>query len=200
MLHDSMDVGVLAENVRLLQKEIEKAGSELPTPEAGDVGKILKVGSEGYELATEYSYTPPAYVSEGETNTGVKWTDDKDIYKKIIAGTTPTESGTATIATLTGFDTIVCWYGTIGDTIIHEIERSLDINFSYASGKMAAAFSGSTLNVPYKLIIEYTKSTPSALTSPAPDNDTRSVESIEEVNEEPIEEVKTTRKRSTSSK
>ena len=167
MLPDSMNVGVIAENIKKLETMVQEAGSELPTPGVGDTGKILKVGSDGYELATEYSYTPPAYVAEGETNTGVKWTDGKDIYKKIITGTTPAESGTATLATLTGVDTVICWYGTIGDTIIHEIERSLDINFSYTSGNMAAAFSGSTLNVPYKLIIEYTKQTP------VPSNETK---------------------------
>lgn len=158
-LVDSTNPKTMAENIKKLEIMVKSAGSEVPTPGAGDTGKIIKVGLSGYELEDEYSYTPPAYVAEGETNTGVKWTDGKDIYKKIITGTTPTESGTATLATLTGYDTIICWYGTIGDTIIHEIERSLDINFSYISGNLGSSFSGSTLNVPYKLIIEYTKST-----------------------------------------
>ena len=167
-MNDSTNVRIIADNIRKLEKMVKEAGSELPKPGAGDTGKIIKVGSSGYELADEYSYTPPAYVSEGETNTGVKWTDGKDIYKKVITGTTPAESGTATLVTLTGYETVICWYGTLGDTIIHEIERSLDINFSYTSGNMAAAFSGSTLNVPYKLIIEYTKATTSNETKRKP--------------------------------
>lgn len=102
MLPDSMNVGIIAENIKKLETMVQEAGSELPTPEAGDVGKILKVGSDGYELATEYSYTPPEY-STTETDTGKKWTDGRKVYSIAGSGTFPeitTSASTVDIITI----------------------------------------------------------------------------------------------------
>ena len=71
MLHDSLDVGILAENVRLLQKEINEAESKLPTPEAGDAGKVLTVNNDlDYSIAAVPSDLPTP--SEGDAGKVLK--------------------------------------------------------------------------------------------------------------------------------
>lgn len=91
-MNDSTNIRIIADNIRKLEKMVKEAGSELPTPGAGDAGKILKVGSDGYELATEYSYTPPTY-STTEVNTGYKWIDNRDIYRIVFEGNFEAQTG-----------------------------------------------------------------------------------------------------------
>lgn len=109
MIPDSMNPRQMAENILELQRQIKEAGSELPTPEAGDVGKILKVGSNGYELATEYSYTPPAYSSAEEVNTGQKWVDGSDIFRKVLTIPADASATSPTVknADLSGIDKLI---------------------------------------------------------------------------------------------
>ena len=235
MIPDSMNPRQMSENILELQRQIKEAGSELPTPGVGDTGKILKVGASGYELgnelvptptvsdenkiikvnsegayalATEYSYTPPAY-STTEVNTGQKWIDEKDIYFRVLTGDFDE------IASATSINT-----GVFADSLIRAggcCVTSDDLHFpvgTYRSANNVNSVNidsgeivlrvGTTFSLgSYYVILEYTKPDPEPEPSPtpdvtpSPDDDTRSVE---EPIDEPIEEVKTTRKRSTSSK
>ena len=78
------------ENIRMIAEELERVKNnlhnldvEIPPHASTDAGKILAVDSEGdLEWKTEYSYTPPAYSSTEEVNTGQKWIDGRYIYRK----------------------------------------------------------------------------------------------------------------------
>lgn len=102
-MNDSTNVRIIADNIRKLEKMVKEAGSELPTPGAGDTGKIIKVGSSGYELATDYATSS---YSETETFTGMTWIDGNDIYRKSFSYTTP-ETGTVTIGSIENLDTVL---------------------------------------------------------------------------------------------
>jgi len=121
MLPDSMNVGVIADNIKKLEVMVQEAGSELPTPGAGDTGKILKVGSDGYELSDEYSYIPPAY-SETEILTGRKWIDGRDVYEIVRTGTFQTITETASQVVISGL---------IGCYLIEAYLISIDSNGRY---------------------------------------------------------------------
>ena len=170
MLTDSMNVGVIAENIKKLEAMVQEAGSELPTPEAGDVGKILKVGSDGYELAEEYSYTPPAYSSTDEVNTGRKWIDGKNIYCKSFSGNTPSES--ELLLDVGIVETLIKIHFVYSGTSGHYFGSEYDFRTSYYDindGKfhLIASTISSIQNTPYVLILEYTKPTP------VPSNETK---------------------------
>lgn len=203
MIPDSMNPRQMAENILELQRQIKEAGSELPTPGVGDIGKILKVGSEGYELATEYSYTPPEY-SETETDTGCVWLDGRKIYRKVYPFNTGT-TGTIVIGSLV-FTSIVKIdsYLTTSGNVIFPANSILNVRAGLGSQNIACTASSNETyqNCNAFCIVEYLKEQPPTPDIvPAPDNDTRSSsEHIEEVTEEPVQETKTTRKRSTSSK
>ena len=160
MLPDSMNVGVIAENIKKLEVMVKEAGSELPTPGVGDIGKILKVGSDGYELATEYSYTPPAYSSASEVNTGRKWIDGKDIYSKVIVGSFPeiTTTGNQYIDTNVSFESPVHmeifahrggFYTEMSNYIVNWYEN----NGSIVLSSVTTTYS----EIPYIVVLEYTK-------------------------------------------
>ncbi len=163
MLPDSMNVGVIAENIKKLEAMVQEAGSELPTPEAGDVGKILKVGSDGYELATEYSYTPPAYSSTAEVNTGQKWIDGKDIYVKVLSGTLPEIASTSN-QSISGLDSGLMLVDIDGyfdagngpSSILHFTVRYNIEDGEVKVGSVQTAYSLAA----YTLIVRYTKPAP----------------------------------------
>ena len=206
MIPDSMNPRQMAENILELQRQIKEAGSELPTPGVGDTGKILKVGSDGYELANEYSYTPPAYSSTAEVNTGQKWIDGKDIYVKVLSGTLPEITSTSnqsisgldsglTLVDIDGYFDV----GTGPSSVLHFTVRYNAEDGTIKVGSVQTTYSRAA----YTFIVRYTK--PDVSPSVVP-SDTRSSAKIdlsepaEEIADEPIDEVKTTRKRSTSSK
>lgn len=163
MLPDSMNVGVIAENIKKLETMVQEAGSELPTPEAGDTGKIIKVGSEGYELATEYSYTPPAYSKTEDVPTGKLWIDGSMIYERVYEGTTG-ETGNTVITDRSDITTL-CEIEAHLTSIYDVLENMDDLNmrprYSAATG---IAFTNSTTaayqNVPYYAIVTFTKTAP----------------------------------------
>lgn len=203
MIPDSMNPRQMTENILELQRQIKEAGSKLPTPGVGDTGKILKVGSEGYELSTEYSYTPPAY-SETETDTGSVWIDGRKIYRKVYPFNTGT-TGTVVIGSLvfTSIVKIDSYLITSGN-VVFPANILLNVRAGLGSQNIACTASSNETyqNCNAWCVVEYLKeAAPTPNVVPAPANDTRSVsESIEEVTEEPVQETKTTRKRSTSSK
>lgn len=110
-MNDSTNVRIIADNIRKLEKMVKEAGSELPTPGAGDTGKILKVGSDGYELATEYSYTPPAYSDTDEVETGRRWIDGKKIYEKVLITSFGDDGNLSVDVTSLGIDQLISLNG-----------------------------------------------------------------------------------------
>lgn len=74
---------------RLKPREVNEALSDIgdlpniPTPTEVDVGKVIKVGNDGYELAEESGGSLPDY-STNEVATGQKWIDGKELYQKVI--------------------------------------------------------------------------------------------------------------------
>ena len=204
MLHDSLDVGVLAENVRLLQKEIKEAGSEVPTPGAGDTGKILKVGSDGYELATEYSYTLPP-ISETETDTGLVFNGETVFSRNFYLEGVTSGDNMITIGPVTTIKHCVFGIARIltytDDVLANEWVYNPRYWHTTNSVNAVVNASGGLVGGNLVLTVFYTKFPPASPdVVPSPDNDTRSVDKpIEEVTEEPVQETKT-RKRSTSSK
>lgn len=160
MLPDSMNVGVIAENIKKLEVMVQEAGSELPTPEAGDVGKILKVGSDGYKLATEYSYTPPAYSDTAEVNTGQKWIDGKDIYVIVFTGTLPEITTTISplLANISDITPIKFEVMLTSQTISYQPANTVSYNYSNGNVSLlnvVAAYS----EYNYSLVVYYYKIT-----------------------------------------
>ena len=168
MLHDSMDVGVLAENVRLLQKEIKEVRSELPTPAAGDTGKILKVGSDGYELATDYATIG---YSSTETDTGLTWIDGKKIYSRSFEGTTPETAGNLTVGTLGEISTLIHMFGSCSEAAHPErlrlLERMYAPTVAISTGEIFLSVAEGYVSSYYNLTVLYTKP------DPAPTNETK---------------------------
>ena len=90
MLPESKNIQTIADNIRTLENQINALDVEIPPHASADSGKILSVDSEGdLEWKTEYSYTPPAYSSTEEVNTGQKWIDGRDVYCKVITSNLP---------------------------------------------------------------------------------------------------------------
>lgn len=80
---DSTNPRVLADQIRELWNKI-KSITGLPSTTSATAGQILKLDSEkNPSWSDEYSYIPPAYSTE-EINTGQKWLNGKDIYRKSI--------------------------------------------------------------------------------------------------------------------
>lgn len=110
MLPESKNIQMIADNIRSLENQINALDVEIPSHAAADAGKILAVDSEGnLEWKTEYSYTPPAYSSTEEVNTGQKWIDGKYIYMKTYSATFPiiTSTGIQNIDTEFSVDNII---------------------------------------------------------------------------------------------
>ena len=226
MIPDSMNPRQMAENILELQRQIKEAGSELPTPGVGDTGKILKVGASGYELgnelvptptvadenkiikvnsegaytlATEYSYTPPAY-SETEYDTGKLWVDGRKVYGRVLSGTV---SGDSAVSFSVNYTQLVRLEGVTDSSTAYDYNAVKLLNVVGNVQRTLISVSANTTyaGLNFFLTVEYLKDDPPSPTpdvTPSPDDGNRSVP--EENNEEPVEEVKTTRKRSTSSK
>lgn len=117
MLPDSMNVGVIADNIRsILDKIKDISGHILPATTSATTGQILKLTGENKTptWSDEYSYTPPAY-SETEVNTGQKWIDGKDIYTKCINTSFPNSSGGKEVGAI-NCDTLIQAYVTLVST------------------------------------------------------------------------------------
>jgi hypothetical protein len=134
-MNDSTNVRVIADNIRKLEKMVKEAGSELPNPGAGDTGKILKVGSGGYELATDYATVD---YSTSETNTGRKWIDGREVFFIVISGTFPeiTTTTTELIGTIDTDLEIIDAEAVVHKTNNQATKTSFAINYTKSSGEV----------------------------------------------------------------
>ena len=160
--------------------------------------------------------------STNEVDTGMLWVDRSPIYRKsFVVNSLPNTDlmsishgivNLSVILSITG----TVKYGTrftllprvaIDQSTLSITDASISVSVT-DTGLSIRTYSDQTSNSAY-ITLEYTKSAPSSLTSPSPD-DSRSIENEDpeirsEVNEEapeeePVVETKTTRKKSTSTK
>lgn len=87
-----MDGTALNKKYKLTERveALEEGGGGYVLPVATDevlggvkIGAGLSITEEGVLSANVTPYTPPAY-STSEVNTGVKWIDGRDVYRKVI--------------------------------------------------------------------------------------------------------------------
>ena len=179
---DSTNPRSMADNIRKLWDKFKSiSGDLLPSRSTATTGQILKLTGENKtpSWADEYSYTPPAY-SETEVNTGQKWIDGKDIYRKVITGTFPVISGTASqeVGQL-DCDNIIAITSLLDRTDNYKYVNFFQSYWISTSGKIYL----NNVNVycsekPYSIIVDYTKPDPAPETR---DDDTP--EAPEEVKE-----------------
>ena len=200
---DSTNPRVMADNIRHLT--------------AGEQANTTAIGTNTSSISALQTF------DTDETNTGMKWIDDKDIYRKVLTGTS--ETGTISITVLTLYIeqlTDVRIFVKDNDDVLYGIGYRYSNTLVYwniSSGSLNIVLGSTAPATPvsYVVILEYTKTDPAPeeLTSPAPD-DSRSIEiedpeirseeiepevNEEALNEDPVVETKTTtRKRSTSTK
>lgn len=160
---DSTNPRQLADNIRKLWDKFKSiSGDLLPSRSTATTGQILKLTGENKtpSWADEYSYTPPTY-SETEVNTGRKWIDGKDVYCKVIDGTT-LASGQNVIP-LT-FDYLVYSVGVVQrtDTMLLDMHRYFIVGAKSSASELyvVASQSSDLQGVPFKLIVYYTKPDP----------------------------------------
>lgn len=194
-LVDSMNPKTMAENIQELEKMISSIGSGLPEVTESDEGKVLTVNSSG-EWDAETPSAPSSsysldYTAE-ETDTGIKFMGKK-VYRKVIpyaATSEPVTVGsTMDFTSPSGIETpIHAFYvfdgsaGNYGMIIqANQVRVTASVCKVYVDSSSFSGIPGNT----FYLILDYTKA------EQEPDNNTRNID-------EPVEEVKTTRKKSTS--
>ena len=111
--------------------------------------------------------------STSETDTGMTWIDGKKIYRKVYTGTTPNSSDKTNLQDISGLNISTCvkiegyilstygWYP-INSTIdgnTSAVWLSSQSNNSEVIISIRGHFSTPTQNKPYKIILEYTKTT-----------------------------------------
>ena len=201
---DSTNPRVMADNIRHLSGE---SGSQ-----ASDISALqTTVTDQGNAIEALGTY------STVEVDTGMKLGDDT-IYRKVFNLEGLPNATTDTIPHgISNLGLVTILYGVAQKTATYQgrmfpFSNLLLVHFDASNIYVTSTVDRS--DVPGIVVIEYTKSAPSSLTSPAPDDsrsienedpDIRSEEIEPEVNEEapeeePVVETKTTRKKSTSTK
>lgn len=162
MLPESKNIQTIADNIRSLENQIKKLDVEIPPHASTDSGKVLAVDSEGdLEWREETPYVPPAYSME-EVNTGKKWIDGKDIYKKVYTGKFPeitaTQSVTITTSTL---ETIISFTSIIIQTNGNQvIDRYYPVITPSTGTTIFSSVTTGYSENDYIVIEEYTKPDP----------------------------------------
>lgn len=206
---DSTNPRVMADNIRNLSGA---SGSQ-----ASDISDLqTAVGAQGDAISALSSY------SSNEVDTGKTWIDGRKIYRRVLTGTTPSDNTATTVIDTTdmGIVEIVSFISSVfsSDSGVFRTAPGSTAWYIFGSnpGVRVYATSASYQNLPLTVIIEYLKDAapspePVSLTSPSPEDETRSVEGPEisdpierseepsdEIIEEPIVETKTTRKKTST--
>ena len=109
----------------------------------------------------------PSYFTT-ETDTGMKWINDKTIYRKVIETNTPNSTSNTEVATYPTNATVINFYGFVKITASSQV---LPLNFYFTNEYNVATYctdgtgkinmkvgSNAYLNCPVKIVLEYTKS------------------------------------------
>ena len=212
---NSTNIKVMSEEIQHLKNEVHNLDVEIPDHPATDAGKYLGVAADG---SLAWSKVPdelppttgasagqilaldnnkaPEWVdnynlnySETEINTGKKWIDGKNIYIRAFGGNLPiiTETGSQTLI-VQEVDSIINSH-CVTFTTTGGVGTVRPLRYLKSSTHFYVESVGSTYSEgAYQGFIEYTKPTPSALTS---SDHTREAEP--EIIEEPEPETKSTR-------
>lgn len=201
MLPDSMNVSVIADNIRAIWDKIKDiSGHILPETNSATAGQILKLDADKEPTwADEYSYTPPAY-AETEVNTGQKWIDGKDIYMKYYNISVALASDDIDIILI---DTLVKSINNVeyisGETSLkisgvqglYTSTSYLRISYRNEDNVLQYTSGGSFIGAKLNIIIYYTKPDPTRADDPEPvDKGTGTI-----TGEDPEPETKATRKK-----
>ncbi len=185
MLPESKNIQTIADNIRSLEKQINTIDVEIPPHVAADAGKYLGVDSsgdlefskplpettgaltgdvlgltgEGKILGWITPYTPRAYSSTEEVNTGQKWIDGKDVYFKVFSGTFPviSSSSNQTLVSDFEFDSVIdCTLVVKKVTTSYRANNIIQISSNIVAQGVGTLYSESD----YYFIIYYTKPDP----------------------------------------
>lgn len=202
-IRSSRNPDVMDKNIQRLADGLNDLDVEIPEHSSADAGKYLGVDSSGdLEFSDPFPdttgastgdvlgltgegkvpnwitpYTPPAYSSTAEVNTGQKWVDGKDIYCKVFSGTYPEISSQSNqVVGNLDFDNI------IGSTLFHIAPTNTTVQNNVIlynkNNKYITVIAVSTAysQYDYNLIVYYTKPDP----EPSPENENRETEETEE--------------------
>lgn len=156
------------------------------------------------KISDNTAYTPPAYSSTGEVNTGQKWIDGKDIYCKSFTGAFTGDS--VGIATgITGISDVIDIKSVITNTNESEITISYccgfyvatatrnNITLNITSGALTVQSATTFTNGKYIVTVYYTKASATRSDDPEPiDKGTGMI-----TGEEPEQETKTVKRKTT---
>ena len=121
---------------------------------------IRKLFSKTSTLEDAAARIPKDYSSD-ETNTGLKWTDGKEIYRKVIAGTFPTlaQPADVVLGSISGIDTLVNTWLVVkrtNDEILDLSNYAVRVNSGvFSIANVSSPYSESTFN----MVVFYTKET-----------------------------------------
>lgn len=116
-------------------------------------------GEEAWQYSTE------------ETRTGSTWIDGKPIYRKVITGTTPSSEGGVLVASILNISNVIKLYGTLEQRSNGILQNQVPLNTYWSDTVRIATMYSHTLNgiymkalgvyqnMPFRLVIEYTKTT-----------------------------------------
>lgn len=132
------------------------------------LGEVIKdVAGIHKTIDDNKAYTPPAYSSTDEVNTGQKWKDGKYIYFKVFDGTTSDSQGSQTIGSISNYGSLVSISGTLitSEGVSLALESWATPRVSSTGSVLITVPSQATLhNIPVIIIVYYTKADP----EPAP--------------------------------
>ena len=183
-------INLMWEKLKELTAQVAGIASHvLPGTGSATTGQILKLTADKTPAwADEYSYTPPAY-STDEVNTGQKWIDGRDIYCKSYSGTLPEITSTQNIV-IDNIENIelINFINTLSDGIRTYTNR-YPLVYNISVGNVGIYNVSTTFSEEaYTATIFYVK------TPPVPAN---LADNTREETEEPIEELKTIKKKTT---
>ena len=209
---DSTNPRSMADNIRYLSGASESQASDISDLDTA-VGTLqTTVGAQGNAIGALQTF------STDEVDTGMKWIDDSNIYRKVIPVETFPNNTTQNVQHgIDNLGVVTCIYGIMllrpGVMPGRMFVGAGSPQLTYSSTVVTIGTSSDMSSESGFIIMEYTKTAPESRTSPSPEDDTRSIEPeeipedeyiepevIEEApEEEPVQEVKkTTRKKSTN--